>query len=65
MPSVWSWYQIVEARWEFGYWNVASPGPHVTPCVVAAFPAKKSYHVPSVAYPAGMLVAAGRNQASA
>ena len=28
MPSVWSWYQIVEARLTFGYWNVAKPGPH-------------------------------------
>ena len=31
MPSVWSWYQIVEARWVLGYWNVANPGPHSTP----------------------------------
>ena len=28
MPSAWSWYQIVDARWEFGYWKVAKPGPH-------------------------------------
>jgi hypothetical protein len=49
----------------FGYWNVANPRPHWTPNLVAAFPAKKLYQVPSVAYPAGMLVAAGRYQASA
>ena len=23
MPSVWSWYQSVEARWLFGYWKTA------------------------------------------
>ena len=31
MPSAWSWYQIVEARFSFGYWNVAKPGPQATP----------------------------------
>ena len=49
MPSAWSWYQIVDARFLFGYWKVANPGPHVTPKREAAFPAKKSYQVPSVA----------------
>ena len=49
MPSAWSWYQIVEARWEFGYWKVAKPGPQATPNFDAALSAKKSYQVPSVA----------------
>ena len=49
MPRVWSWYQSVDSRWVFGYWNVANPGPHSTPCKAEAFAAKKSYHVPSVA----------------
>ena len=49
MPSAWSWYQIVDARFSFGYCATANPGPHVAPKVAAAFPAKKSYQVPSVA----------------
>jgi hypothetical protein len=65
MPSAWSWYQIVDSRWLFGYWNVANPGPHATPNFEAAFPAKKLYQVPSVAYSFGMLFAAGRYHASA
>ena len=64
MPSVWSWYQAVEGRCEFGYWNVARPGPHVLPRG-PALPMKKSNQVPTVANPAGMSVAAGRNHASA
>src|SRR3990172_1072016 len=56
---------MVEARVKFGYWNVANPGPQVTPKFAAALPAKKSYQVPSVAKPAEMLTAAGRYQASA
>jgi hypothetical protein len=31
MPSAWSWYQIVDARFAFGYWKVANPGPHAAP----------------------------------
>ena len=31
MPSAWSWYQIVDARWSFGYWKVAYPGPQSAP----------------------------------
>lgn len=46
MPSVWSWYQSVVARWPFGYWKIANPGPQVTPKCERALPAKKSYHVP-------------------
>src|SRR3989304_6852059 len=65
MPNVWSWYQIVEARFAVGYGNVAKPAPQVTPKFAAALPAKKLYQVPSVAYPPGMLLAAGRYQASA
>src|SRR5512134_2148568 len=56
---------MVEARFRFGYWNVAKPGPHVAPYFAAALPAKKSYQVPLSAYPAGMLLAAGRYHASA
>jgi len=65
MPSAWSWYQTVEARFAFGYWKVANPGPHVAPYDPAALPLKKLYQVPSVAYPAGMLLALGRYHASA
>jgi hypothetical protein len=65
MPNVWSWYQWVEARSAFGYWKVAEPAPQVIPCLLADLAAKKSYHEPTVAYPAGMLRAAGRYQASA
>ena len=65
MPSVWSWYQSVDSRWLFGYWKVANPGPQATPNFPAALAAKKGYHVPSVAYPSGMLPAAGRYHASA
>ena len=49
MPRVWSWYQIVDARWSFGYWNVANPGPQEAPYFAIALLAKKSYQVPSVA----------------
>jgi hypothetical protein len=49
MPSVWSWYHLVEARSGFGYWKIAYPRPHVTPNFREALPAKKSYQVPSVA----------------
>ena len=49
IPSVWSWYQIVDARWSLGYWKVANPGPHSAPNPAAALPAKNSYQVPSVA----------------
>ncbi len=49
MPSVWSWYQSVDSRWSFGYWKTANPGPHVASKLEDALPAKKSYHVPSVA----------------
>jgi len=49
MPSVWSWYQSVAARWLFGYWKVATPGPQSTPNFAFALLAKKSYQVPSVA----------------
>ena len=31
MPSVWSWYQSVVARWSFGYWKIAVPGCHDWP----------------------------------
>ena len=50
MPSVWSWYQSVEARWSFGYWNTARPGPHCDAALPASGLAlKKSYQVPCVA----------------
>ncbi len=49
MPSAWSWYHSVDARWSLGYWKVANPGPQVTPNLDAALPAKKSYQVPWVA----------------
>ncbi|MGZ8605561.1 MAG: hypothetical protein ACXWXQ_00775 [Actinomycetota bacterium] len=65
IPSAWSWYQIVDARWWIGYWKVANPGPHEARNFDAALPSKKLYQVPSVAYPAGMSFAAGRNHASA
>jgi hypothetical protein len=65
MPSVWSWYQIVEARLSLGYWKVAKPEPQVAPYAPLAFFLKKSYHVPLVAYPAGMFDAAGKYHASA
>ena len=49
MPRVWSWYQSVQARWLFGYWNVADPGAHSTPNRPAALARKNSYQVPCVA----------------
>ena len=49
MPSVWSWYQSVDARWLFGYWKVAEPGSHLAPNFACALPLKKLYQVPSVA----------------
>ena len=65
MPMAWSWYQSVEARLWLGYWKMEKPLPQVAPKPAAALALKKSYQVPSVAYPAGMSLAAGRNQASA
>src|SRR5688572_7407256 len=56
---------MVEARFSFGYWKTANPGPHVAPKLLAALALKKLYHVPSEAKPLGMLLAAGRYQASA
>jgi hypothetical protein len=55
---------VVAARPAFGYWNVANPGPHVTPNLAAALPAKKSYQVPTLAK-SETLLAAGRYHASA
>ena len=60
MPSVWSWYQIVEARWSFGYWNTAVPGsqaivPGAAKPWAEALLWKKSYHVPTVAKSGSML----------
>jgi hypothetical protein len=65
IPRAWSWYQVVAARPAFGYWKVAKPGPHATPNLAAALPARKSYQVPSVANSAGTFLAAGRYHASA
>ena len=36
MPSEWSWYHSVVARWSFGYWNTAEPGSQVWPCLASA-----------------------------
>jgi hypothetical protein len=30
-PQGMTWYQIVEARFLFGYWNTARPGSQLTP----------------------------------
>ena len=49
MPSAWSWYQIVEARFLFGYWKTAEPGGQPTPYDPAALAAKKRNHVPFLA----------------
>ena len=60
MPRVWSWYQSVEGTWVFGYrLTRPDPVPHVSPAA-AAFAAKKSNHVPTVAYPLGMSVGVGQ-----
>ena len=65
MPSAWSWYQIVAARFSFGYWKTAKPGPHPTPKERAALASKKWYQVPFLAYAGGMFLAFGRYHASA
>ena len=55
---------MVEARFLFGYSKVAYPGPQAAPKLAAALAAKNSYQVPTVAYPAGMLLATGKYHAS-
>jgi len=62
MPSVWSWYQSVVARWSLAYSKTAVPGSWSQPRLCLAL--KMSKYVPVRANPAGMLAAAGRNQAS-
>jgi hypothetical protein len=45
MPSEWSWYQRVAARWSLGYSNVALPGSQAMP----DFARNVSYQLPTAA----------------
>jgi len=64
MPSVWSWYHIVVARWSFWYVNTALPAGQLTPLRAAASARNRLWNVPTFAKPLGMLAAAGRYHAS-
>ncbi len=52
MPSVWSWYRSVVARWLLGYWNTAVPEFQVCSKFVSNFVLKGLYHVPYRGIPA-------------
>ena len=65
MPRVWSWYQAVDGRCVFGYRNVASARDPTSARRAPLWRGRSRTTSPRSRNPAGMLVASGRNQASA